>query len=101
GNSDPGPLPSPGLGGFMGAGSSAKPAKRDGDASMMFQLFPSVAGCLPQAGIFGHSFGTGGMSVALCDGSVRNIRGDMSPTTFARALCPADKQELGPDWADD
>ncbi|MEI7685420.1 MAG: DUF1559 domain-containing protein [Planctomycetota bacterium] len=101
GNCELGPLPSPGVGGFMGAGSSSKPASRMGDVSMMFQSVPTEAGCLPQAGIFGHSFGTGGMSVALCDGSVRNIRPDMSPTTFARALCPADKQKHSADWSDD
>jgi hypothetical protein len=92
GNCEVGQLPSPGVGGFMGAGSSLKPASQEGDLSMTFQMVPTKDGCLPQAGIFGHSFGQGGMSVALCDGSVRNIRNDMRPLTFARALSPADGQ---------
>ncbi|MEI7685419.1 MAG: DUF1559 domain-containing protein [Planctomycetota bacterium] len=83
-----GEFPSSGVGGFMGAGSSGMPASPNGDVSMIFQLAPTETGCLPQPGVFGHSFEIRGMSVALCDGAVYNIRADIEPRTFARALCP-------------
>lgn len=96
-----GALPGPGVGGFMGAGSSTTSATRDGKDTAIFQLAPTENQCVPQPGLFGHSFGPSGMSVALCDGSVRNIRPDMSPLTFARALSPADGQAMGVEWQDD
>lgn len=101
GNCSLGQLPSPGVGGFMGAGSHSSPAAENGDITMMFQLAPKPNRCLPQSAVFGHSFSTGGMSVAMGDGSVRNVRPDLSPLTFSQALCPADKAALGPDWNDD
>jgi len=101
GESEPGALPGPGVGGFMGAGSHSAPATaaKDGDAT--FQIAPREFDCLPNPGVFGHSFGAGGMSVALVDGSVRNIMPTMSPLTFGRALCPADGEKMLPDWFDD
>jgi type II secretory pathway pseudopilin PulG len=91
--------PSPGVGGFMGAGShNTAPARNGAPITAMFQLAPTVNGCVPQAGLFGHSFGTTGISVALCDASIRHIPGTMSPTTFSRALCPGDQNPLGRAW---
>lgn len=96
-----GKLPSPGVGGFMGAGSHSTPPTKDGPITAMYQLHPTALGCLPQPGVFGHSFGPHGLSVALCDGSVRNIRPDMSPLTFGRALCPGDGANHDKDWDED
>jgi hypothetical protein len=93
-----GKLPSPGVGGFMGAGSHDTPPSHKGPITAMYQATPSLTGCLPQPGVFGHSFTRKGLSVALCDGSVRVIAPSMSPTTFGRALCPGDGAKLGADW---
>jgi prepilin-type N-terminal cleavage/methylation domain-containing protein len=96
------PFPSPGVGGFMGAGSYSTPPTRDNaPLTAMFQIAPSLNGCVPQAGLFGHAFGVGGLSTALCDASVKNISPTMSPTTFARAISPRDQQPLGDDWGQD
>jgi hypothetical protein len=101
GKSEFGAPPSRGMGGFMGAGSSTTPPTKTADVTAMFQLAPSVDACRPDAGLFGHSFAVNGMSVALCDSSVRNISANMSPETFARALCPCDGAKLESDWSDD
>jgi hypothetical protein len=93
--------PVDGQGGFMGAGSHDTPASHNGPITAMFQAAPSQAECLPQPGVFGHSFTRKGLSVALCDGSVRVIAPSMSPTTFGRALCPGDGAKLGDDWEAD
>jgi prepilin-type N-terminal cleavage/methylation domain-containing protein len=41
---------------------------------------------------------TGGMQVALCDASVRNIAQGLSPTTWWAACTPNSGDQLGPDW---
>jgi len=45
-----------------------------------------------------QSYHTGVMNVGLMDGSVRNISGGLSATTWTNALNPADGQVLGADW---
>jgi hypothetical protein len=67
----------------------------------MFQIAPTVDSCLPDDAVFGHSFGEGGLSVALCDASMRSIAPTMSPTTFCRTLCPSDGWPRGDDWISD
>lgn len=94
-------------GGFFGAGSHAKPANaRGNDNDLMYQIAPSnfngaPTQCNPTPGLYGHSFSQSGLIVALADGTLRTITPRMSPTTFARALCPGDQQQLGEDWVDD
>jgi hypothetical protein len=83
-------MPSPGVGGFMGAGTHNTPPTPVGPITAMFQLAPTVEGCLLDAGVFGHSFRPTGMSVALCDGSVRDVRANGRPPYFAKLLCPGD-----------
>ena len=95
----------PGLttGGFFGGGSNLGAAARGTatDSTLMFQVAPTNVLCNGAASIYGHGFGTGGMSVALADGSVRNIRADMLPFTYQSSLCPADGNPLGATWSDD
>jgi prepilin-type N-terminal cleavage/methylation domain-containing protein len=45
-----------------------------------------------------QSFGTGGLSVALMDGSVRMINPSMSRDTWRSAVLPNDGVSLGADW---
>lgn len=90
-----------GVGGFMGSGSASTPAARDAVDTAIFQITPRLEGCIWTPGLFGHSYGSGGMSTALADGSAKNISPAMSPQTFARALCPMDGNPLGTDWAED
>jgi prepilin-type N-terminal cleavage/methylation domain-containing protein len=97
------------LGGFFGAGVHTGAAGRGPLAStttMMFQITPrndadTNAGCQNQAGLFGHAFGAGGLSTALCDASVKNISPTMSGATFSKAIAPGDQQALGSDWSQD
>jgi len=56
--------------------------------------------CNYQAYYYGHAFGSGGLSSALCDGSVKNISPTMTPTTFQRATCPGDGQVLDSTWSE-
>lgn len=95
--------PTQNTGGFFGGGTNLNPAQR-GDATnntYMFQIAPTNVLCNGSPSIYGHAFGTGGMSTALADGAVRNIRGDMLPYTYQCALCPADGNPLGSTWSDD
>jgi hypothetical protein len=69
----------------------------------MYQIAPRTdddpsTGCTYYPSLYGHSFDAGGLSTALCDGSVKVISPTMSPITFGRALAPCDGQHLGPDW---
>jgi len=93
-------------GGFFGAGTHSLAAARGPitATTMMFQVTPrndndSTAGCINNNAIFGHAFGAGGLSTALCDASVKNISPTMTPQTFKCALAPGDQVALGPDWA--
>jgi type II secretory pathway pseudopilin PulG len=97
-----GPMPSFGVasaagkGGFFGAGAHDKPAGRTSNRAT-FQPAPHVKECLADDAVFGHSFG-GGISIALCDATVRSVDPSMSATTFCRALCPGDGFPLEDDW---
>jgi len=103
-------------GGFALAGAHSTPAARDASSNTVaFQITPrndatAGAACNSSAAMYGHSFGSGGMSTALCDGSVKNISPTMSAgtgtasgtnATFTRAICPGDGATLGSDWAED
>lgn len=102
GNINGAPAPTPGLGGFTGAGSpSTPPVRRNPPDTTIFQLAPSPNECVAKAGLFGQAFGSGGISVALADGAVRNIHPGMNPMTFRCALCPSDGAPLAADWSDD
>jgi prepilin-type processing-associated H-X9-DG protein len=61
----------------------------------IFQVRPSQGNCDPSRASSAH---TGGMNVALADGSVRFLPGGMSGTTWWAAVTPADGDLLGPDW---
>jgi len=93
-------------GGFFGAGTHSLAAARGPgtEVKLMFQITPrndadTVAGCVNANSVYGHAFGAGGLSTALCDASVKNISPTMLPTTFNKAICPGDQAPLGADWA--
>jgi len=97
-------------GGFFGAGAHNLPAARGPfsatTSGLMFQITPRndndpTAGCINVNALFGHAFGAGGLSTALCDASVKNISPTMTPGTFSKAIAPGDQLPLGPDWASD
>jgi len=95
-------------GGFFGGGAhSLAPGRGPLTAkTMAFQITPrndgdTASGCINDNYIFGHAFGAGGLSTALCDASVKNISPTMSAATFAKALAPGDQLPLGADWASD
>jgi len=94
-----------GRGGFFGIGSHTLQAARNTVTTLMFQITPKntntdTAGCLPTPGLYGHAFGSGGMSVALCDGTVKSISPTMSTTTYQRAMAPGDQNVLLSDWTE-
>jgi prepilin-type N-terminal cleavage/methylation domain-containing protein len=47
---------------------------------------------------YAHSLSSGGLQVALADGSCRNVNSSISGRTWRNALLPNDGQDLGPDW---
>ena len=67
---------------------------------LTFQIVPDDDECNPTPGLYGHAFSPNGMSVALCDASVKNITPEMPPLTFTRALSPNDGQPLVDDWSE-
>jgi len=94
-------------GGFVGAGTHQVPAARGPftQIALMFQLTPKnvtdpSSGCINNHGIMPHAFGSGGLSTALADGTVKNISPTMTATTFSRALAPGDQNALGSDWVE-
>jgi prepilin-type N-terminal cleavage/methylation domain-containing protein len=93
-------------GGFFGQGLHNTAAARAGNVTMMFQITPrgvDTTGsplCINDQSKYGHSFGSGGLSVALADGTVKNINPTMSTTTFTRAIRPGDQQTLLTDWVE-
>jgi prepilin-type N-terminal cleavage/methylation domain-containing protein len=93
-------------GGFFGAGTHSTAAARGPLATMTmtFQVAPRNdadinAGCQNANALYGHAFGAGGLSTALCDASVKTISSSMLPTTFNKSLAPGDQLPLGSDWA--
>jgi prepilin-type N-terminal cleavage/methylation domain-containing protein/prepilin-type processing-associated H-X9-DG protein len=63
--------------------------------SSRFQVNPRPTDCNPTLTSTGH---TGGMMVALADGSVRFLSARMSGETWWAACTPAGNEVLGPDW---
>jgi prepilin-type N-terminal cleavage/methylation domain-containing protein len=63
-------------------------------ATAIFQVAPSIAACNPALPQTPHS---GGMLVALMDGSVRQLSPTISPTTFWGAVTPNGREALN-DW---
>jgi prepilin-type N-terminal cleavage/methylation domain-containing protein len=63
--------------------------------SLTFQTRPSIEECDPRIPQTPHS---GGMLVALADGSVRVLASNISATTFWGAVTPASGEVLGEDW---
>jgi hypothetical protein len=86
-----------GKGGYFGAGSHDQPADR-ASVRAIYQVAPRPETCRADDSVFGHSFGVGGMSVALCDASIKSIDPNLTPATFCRALCPSDGFPLDNDW---
>jgi prepilin-type N-terminal cleavage/methylation domain-containing protein len=62
---------------------------------LLFQITPTAAQCDPNNTQTPHP---GGMTAGLADGSVRNLTGGVSLTTWIRAQLPKDGAPLGTDW---
>lgn len=63
--------------------------------SNLFQVGATATTASWQQGQSGHS---NGMNVSLCDGSVRFVTTNLTPTTWAAALTPSNGEVLGSDW---
>jgi len=75
---------------------SGNPAATIGSLPQLtFQTSPRIEDCDPRIPQTPHS---GGMLVALADGSVRVLDSNMSPTTFWGAVTPGGGETLGDDW---
>jgi prepilin-type N-terminal cleavage/methylation domain-containing protein len=78
---------------------SAQPAfalySRGPGSKFQLQPTPYQTACNPLIASTAH---TGGMNVALCDASVRNISAGLSTTTWWAACTPANGDILGSDW---
>jgi prepilin-type N-terminal cleavage/methylation domain-containing protein len=61
----------------------------------IFQVQPAQGNCDASRASTAH---TGGIQVALADGSVRNLAASMSGTTWWAAVTPAGGEVLGSDW---
>ena len=71
------------------------PISRASVAGLTFQVQPPLANCdhrIPQTGY------SGGMLVALADGSVRTVASSISEATFWSAVTPRGGEVLGNDW---
>lgn len=64
-------------------------------SGLTFQVRPKLSDCDPRIPQTAYS---GGMPVALLDGSVRTLSADMSATTFWGAVTPAGGEVPGDDW---
>jgi prepilin-type N-terminal cleavage/methylation domain-containing protein len=62
---------------------------------LTFQVSPNLANCDPRLAQSPH---TGGLPVALCDGSVRMLAAGMSETTYWAAVTPGAGDVPGSDW---
>lgn len=67
-----------------------------GNNSSAYQLNPLQSQCNPH--YIPQSLGSGGISVSLCDGSVRQVNPSVTANTWAFAMQPNDGQTLGADW---
>ena len=63
--------------------------------SLTFQVRPTASDCDPRMAQTPYS---GGMLVAMCDGSVRTLAGGMSSATYWGAVTPDGGEVLGSDW---
>jgi prepilin-type N-terminal cleavage/methylation domain-containing protein len=106
-NGDPGTV----NGGFFGASAMELAAARlyAAEPKIIFQITPrdfddrpvgQSVKCINNASSVPHAFTAGGISVSLCDASIKNISPAMTPLTFARAVSPGDQIPLGADWRD-
>lgn len=88
-------------GGFFGAGSHANAATSGSptDNDLIFQLTPRPAECNGAPSLYGHAFRADGMSMAMADGSVRNIRPNISVKYFQK--CLVQYWEWGSVWEDE
>ena len=89
-------------GGFFGLGAHRQPASSEaGIDDLAFQIQPDpLTSCNPTRAIYGHSLSTGGLSIAMGDGCVRNLSPAIRPKTIARILCPASIRGTS-DWNDE
>ena len=71
------------------------PTSRGSVSGLTFQVRPRVSECDPRLAQTPHS---GGMLVALADGSVRTLAGGMSEATYWGAVTPNGGEVLGNDW---
>jgi hypothetical protein len=78
-----------------GSTPGAPPAGANGRPIVPFQTAPRASECDPRVPQTPH---TGGMLIALCDGSVRVAAPQMSQFTFWAACTPAGGEVLGDDW---
>lgn len=62
---------------------------------LTFQTRPTIRECDPRIAQTPHS---GGMPVAMCDGSVRTLTSGMSPATYWAAVTRDGGEVLGADW---
>jgi prepilin-type N-terminal cleavage/methylation domain-containing protein len=98
--------PGTAAGGFaLGHGVTAQAARTAGSNVLMFQITPrndadTTSGCTYTAITYGHSFGSGGLSSALADGSVKNISPTMTFSTFSAATRPGDGNVLDSTWSE-
>jgi len=81
---------------FFGLFWPLNPPSLVGDNTVAYQLNPTQNQCnrnyIPQ------SLGSGGISVSLCDGSVRQVSPSITALTWGLAMQPNDGQTLGADW---
>lgn len=75
--------------------SGSPPVSLGSIPELTFQVRPKLADCDPRVAQTPH---TGGMLVALFDGSVRILSAGMSPSTYWAAVTPAGGEVLGDDW---
>jgi prepilin-type N-terminal cleavage/methylation domain-containing protein len=104
-NGDPGTA----HGGFFGASEISQPPSpfHMKTPNIMFQINPASfdelpegksKSCINNPSAVAHSLGGERLSIAMFDGSVRNVSTRVTPMTFAQALSPADGNPLGDDW---
>ncbi len=72
------------------------PPRSEGSVpALTFQVHPAISQCDSR---LAQTPNTGGMLVALGDGSVRTLTATMSANTYWAAVTPSGGEVLGPDW---